>query len=57
MLVKQDRYRKSALSPGRPFKYISAQMIVDAIKDNGDKKFSNIEDDNDVVKVWNDIKN
>ena len=50
-------YRKSALSPGRPFKYISAQMIVDAIKDNGDKKFSNIEDENDVVKVWNDIKN
>lgn len=50
-------YRRSPLSPGRPFKYISKQMIVDAIKDNGDKKFSNIEDKNDVVKVWNDIKN
>ena len=32
-------------------------MIVEAIKDNGDKKFSNIENENDVVKVWNDIKN
>lgn len=50
-------YRKSVLSPGRPLKYISVQMIVDAIKDNGDKKFSNIENENDVVKVWNDIKN
>ncbi len=50
-------YRKSQLSPGRPYKYISNQMIVDAVKDNGDKKFSNIEADRDVVKVWNDIKN
>lgn len=50
-------YRKSPLSPGRPFKYISQQMIVDAIKDNGDKKFSNIENDELTVKVWNDIKN
>ena len=50
-------YRKSHLSPGRPFKYISNQMIVDAIKDNGDKKYSNIESQNDVFKVWNDIKN
>ena len=50
-------YRKSALAPGRPFKYISAQMVIDSIKDNGDKKFSNIDNDNNVVKVWNDIKN
>lgn len=50
-------YRKLPLPPGRPFKYVSYQMIVDAIKDNGDKKFSNIESESDVVKVWNDIKN
>lgn len=50
-------YRKSPLSPGRPFKYISIQMVVDAIKDNGDKKFSNIEQEKDVVRVWNDLKN
>lgn len=50
-------YRKSPLSPGRPFKYVSFPMIVDAIKDNGDKKYSNIESESDVVKVWNDIKN
>lgn len=50
-------YRRSQLSPGRPFKYISTQMIIEAIKDNGDKKFSNIENEGDVVRVWNDIKN
>lgn len=50
-------YRKSHLSPGRPYKYISQQMINNAIKDNGDKKFSNIESDVLTVKVWNDIKN
>ena len=50
-------YRKSPLSPGRPFKYISSSMIASAIKDNGDKKYSNIEADANIVKVWNDIKN
>lgn len=61
MLLKSwsgfQTYRTSSLSPGRPFKYISAQMVVDAIKDNGDKKYSNIENESGVVKVWNDIKN
>lgn len=50
-------YRKSHLSPGRPFKYISQPMIISAIKDNGDKKYSNIETDENTVKVWNDLKN
>lgn len=49
-------YRKAQLAQGRPFKYISSNMIVSAIKDNGDKKYSNIESDRDVVKAWNDIK-
>lgn len=49
-------YRKAQLGQGRPFKYISSNMIVAAIKDNGDKKYSNIEADGDVVKAWNDIK-
>ncbi len=49
-------YRKAHLHPGRPYKYIAHPMIISAIKDNGDKKYSNIEDEADVVRVWNDIK-
>lgn len=49
-------YRNSPLSPGRPFKYISAKMIVDSIKDNGDKKYSNIENNPSTVKLWNNMK-
>lgn len=49
-------YRKAPMSQGRPFKYISANMIIAAIKDNGDKKYSNIENCPETVKVWNNIK-
>ena len=35
-------YRNSPLVQGRPFKYISLQMVTSAIKDNGDKKISNL---------------
>lgn len=49
-------YRKAPMAQGRPFKYISSNMIVAAIKDNGDKKYSNIEGEADVVKAWNNIK-
>lgn len=35
-------YRNSPLVQGRPFKYISLQMVTSAIKDNGDKKISSL---------------
>lgn len=60
MLLKSwmefQAYINSPRTPGRPYKYISRNMVVSAIKDNGDKKYSNIENESDVVKVWNDIK-
>lgn len=49
-------YRNSPLAQGRPYKYISAQMIVTAIKDNGDKKLTNINNDPTTLKVWNSLK-
>lgn len=30
-------------------------MVIDAIKDNGDKKISNIENKQDIEKVWRDL--
>ncbi len=48
-------YRKSRLLQGRPFKYISLQMITSAIKDNGDKKISNLNSNENTLAVWNDI--
>lgn len=55
--LEYQAYRKAHLNPGRPYKYISQRMVISAIKDNGDKKYSNIEHDKNVVRVWNDIKN
>lgn len=49
-------YRKNPMSQGRPYKYISSPMIISAIKDNGDKKYSNIETSAETVKVWNNLK-
>ncbi len=54
-LEYQD-YQKSQHGPGRPYKYFSQQMVISAIKDNGDKKYKNIDADTNVVQVWNDIK-
>lgn len=48
-------YRNSPLTQGRPFKYISLQMVTEAIKENGDKKISNLSNDNNTLTVWNDI--
>ncbi|WP_322384383.1 hypothetical protein, partial [Clostridium perfringens] len=48
-------YKTKAITTGRPFKYISEDMIAKAIKNDGDKKLSNIKDDSDVMKVWNDL--
>ena len=59
MLLKRwseyQSYRNSPLAQGRPFKYIALQMITEAIKENGDKKISNLNNDNNTLTVWNDI--
>ena len=49
--------RNSPLVQGRPFKYISLQMVTSAIKDNGDKKISNLNSNENTLSVWNDILN
>ncbi len=49
-------YRGGHLSQGRPFKFISDQMIIQAIRDDGDKKFTNIKDDEKLVRVWHDLE-
>lgn len=50
-------YRNSPLVQGRPYKYISSPMIIAAIKDNGDKKISNLNNSDKTLAVWNDIIN
>ena len=50
-------YRNSPLVQGRPFKYISLQMVTSAIKDKGDKKISNLNSNENTLSVWNDILN
>ena len=49
-------YRTSQLTPGRPFQYISEQMVISAIKNNGEKKISNINNSPETLKVWNDLE-
>lgn len=49
-------YKTTGITTGRPFKYISEEMIRKAIKNDGDKKLSNIKDDSDVMNVWNDLQ-
>lgn len=49
-------YRTSQLSQGRPFQYISNDMLVKSLKNNGDKKLSNIKDDECTMKVWREIE-
>ena len=60
MLLKSwseyQSYRNSTKSQGRPYKYISNHMVISAIKNNGDKKLTNVENDQSTLKVWNDIK-
>lgn len=50
-------YRNSPLAQGRPYKYIAANMIIVAIKDNGDKKISNLDNNDKTLAVWNNIIN
>lgn len=49
-------YRISPLAPGRPYQYISEKMVNAAIKNNGEKKFSNIQNSPNVLKVWSDLE-
>lgn len=49
-------YRNNNLAPGRPYKYINQNMIINAIKNNGDKKFSNIKDESNLLALWRDIE-
>lgn len=49
-------YRTSQLSPGRPYQYISADMVISAIKNNGEKKISNINNSPSILKTWNDLE-
>lgn len=49
-------YRGGHLTQGRPFKFISEAMITQSIRDDGDKKFTNIKDDEILVKIWSDLE-
>lgn len=49
-------YRTSQLSPRRPYQYISADMVISAIKNNGEKKISNINNNPSILKTWNDLE-
>ena len=40
---------------GRPYKYISYEMIKEAIKEDGKVKLSNIENNDGVMKLWSDL--
>lgn len=48
-------YRTSTLAQGRPFKYISYEMIKETIKEDGKIKLSNIENDDGVMRLWSDL--
>jgi hypothetical protein len=49
-------YRTNKLTPGRPFQYINHNMIIKSIKNNGDKKLSNIKDNANLLTVWREIE-
>lgn len=51
-----QNYRINGIYSGRPFKYISEDMIINAIKNDGDKKISNIRDDNNLMRIWKDLE-
>ena len=51
-----QEYRKSVLTQGRPYSYIAEFMIIESIKNNGEKKLSNIKDNENVLKVWHDLE-
>ncbi|SET61897.1 hypothetical protein SAMN05660297_02951 [Natronincola peptidivorans] len=55
--VEFKEYRLSKLIQGRPNKYITESMIIKAIRNDGEKKISNISDNIAVMQVWRDLEN
>lgn len=51
-----QNYRVNGVYSGRPYKYISEDMIISAIKNDGHKKISNIKDENNLLNVWKDLE-
>lgn len=49
-------YRMGTMAPGRPFQFISERMVIASIKNNGEKKLSNISNNSGASKVWNNIE-
>lgn len=49
-------YRKAGQYSGRPFKYISEEMIIKAIQYNGNQKRRNITDGSTNKAVWEDVE-
>lgn len=49
-------YRKAGQYSGRPFKYISEEMIIKAIQYSGGQKRRNIADGNALKAVWEDVE-
>lgn len=49
-------YRTAQLPPGRPYQYISEHMVISSIKNNGEKKISNLNNNSTALKVWNDLE-
>jgi len=49
-------YRTAQLPPGRPFQYISDHMVISSIKNNGEKKISNLNNNSNALKAWNDLE-
>lgn len=49
-------YRMGQLPPGRPYQYISETMVNTAIKNDGEKKMSNINNSPETLKVWHDLE-
>lgn len=49
-------YRTAQLPPGRPYQYISEHMVILSIKNNGEKKISNLNNNPNALKAWNDLE-
>lgn len=49
-------YRTSELMQGRPYKFISDKMIVNAIKEDGEKKTLNIRHNEQLMQIWKDLE-
>lgn len=55
--TEYKNYRLSPKHAGRPYKYISEDMIQRAIKLDGSKKLTNIKSNSKLMMVWQDVEN